>query len=336
MSGKRALVTGCCGFIGSNLTRSLLSAGWIVDGVDDLSGGELDLLEVPTDSLRVVPGPVLGIYQDQHEEKRSQKELLVITDDFASQHVLSRVAGGMYDVIFHLAANPRVEYSVKHPAATTENNLNKTIQLMTAAAKNVDRFVFASTSAAYGDTEEMPTSESIATSPKSPYAVQKLCVESFGKVFSDLYGLDFVALRFFNVYGPGQYGSSPYSTAISAWCDKIKANQSLRSDGDGEQTRDLVFVGDVCTALKLIASRSKDFGFDVFNVATGKSLSNNEIIAHLKSFFPNLSVKNAPERPGDVKHTLASVDKLYDAIGFRPETSFNEGLNKTLKWWNLV
>ena len=329
-------MTGCCGFIGSNLTRSLLNDGWIVDGVDDLSGGELDLLEVPTDKLRVVPGPVLNIYEEQHEATRSQDELLVVTDDFASQHILSRVASDTYDVIFHLAANPRVEYSVNHPAATTENNLNKTVQLMTAAARNIDRFVFASTSAAYGDTESLPTAETDSTFPKSPYAVQKLCVESFGKVFNELYDFDFVALRFFNVYGPGQYGSSPYSTAVSAWCDKIKSNEPLRSDGDGEQTRDLVFVDDVCTAMKLIASREEAFGFDVFNVATGQSLSNNQILSYLKGLFPDTTIRNAPERPGDVKHTLANIDKLYDAVGFRPETSFDSGLRKTLTWWGLV
>jgi len=336
MNGKRALVTGCCGFIGSNLTRHLLNEGWTVDGVDDLSGGELDLLEVPIDMMRVVPGPVLGIYEDQHEGSREPNHLLVITDDFASEHVLSRIAKKNYDVVFHLAANPRVEYSVMNPATTTDNNLNKTVMLMTACTNNIDRFVFASTSAIYGDTEELPTPESSEATPKSPYAVQKLCVESFGKVFNELYDFDFAALRFFNVYGPGQYGSSPYSTAVSAWCDKIKDGEPLRSDGDGEQTRDLVFVEDVCTALNLIATRKERFGFDIFNVATGYALSNNQIISYLKEIFPDLITMVAPERPGDVKHTLANVDKLYNAIGFRPVTKFNEGLHKTLAWWNLI
>ncbi len=336
MGDKKALVTGCCGFIGSNLTRHLLDAGWTVDGVDDLSGGDLDLLEVSSDNLRVVPGAMLNVYESQHECDRHPDQLLIITDDFASDPVLARVATGRYDVVFHLAANPRVEYSVNNPASTTDNNLNKTVKLMTASIKNVERFVFASTSAAYGDVDELPTSEVCLTSPKSPYAVQKLCVESFGKVFSDLYDLDFVALRFFNVYGPGQYGSSPYSTAISAWCDKINSGEPLRSDGDGEQTRDLVYVGDVCKAMNLIAVREEKFRFDVFNVATGESLSNNQILGLLKEAFPDIKITNAPERIGDVKHTLANVDKLSNAINFRPQMAFQDGLNLTLEWWGLV
>ena len=336
MNGKRALVTGCCGFIGSNLTRHLLNDGWVIDGVDDLSGGDIDLLEVPQEKMRVVPGTLLSVYEEQHESNRPDDQLLVITDDFASDQVLDRVQRGVYDVIFHLAANPRVEYSVQNPASTTDNNLNKTVSLMTASVNKISRFVFASTSAAYGDTDILPTTESTQTNPKSPYAVQKLCAESFGKVFNELYDFDFVALRFFNVYGPGQYGKSPYSTAVSAWCDKIKDGMPLRSDGDGEQTRDLVFVGDVCTALSLIALRPEPFGFDVFNVATGQSLSNNQILGTLKELFPGIEITHAPERKGDVKHTLASVEKLHNAIMFTPKTEFHDGLKTTLKWWGLA
>ena len=331
---KRALVTGCCGFIGSNLVKSLLEGGWIVDGVDDLSGGDLGLLDV--DKIRVVPGAVLNIFSKDNEATRDPATLLVITEDFAADQVLARIAEKKYDTIFHLAANPRVEYSVKNPAAITENNLNKTIRLMTACIGNVNRFIFASSSAIYGNVEILPTPEDCIPNPQSPYAVQKMAVELFGKNFYDLYNLDFVALRFFNAYGPGQYGSSPYSTAISAWCDKLQNEQPLRSDGDGEQTRDMVYVGDICDAMRVIAGRDEAFGFEVFNVATGQSLSNNQILAILKERFPTLTVRHASERPGDVKHTLADVRKLYRATDFRALTSFSDGLRLTLEWWRLV
>ncbi len=329
MSLRRALVTGCCGFIGAHVTRLLVNEGWYVEGVDDLSNGDLTSLDDM--KFRAIHDALLPYY----ESSPSPSGLLVMTCDFASPAVLDRVASGKYDVIFHLAANPRVEFSVQNPALTTHHNVQKTVELMTACRDVVDRFVFASSSACYGNVETLPTIEGSGDNPTSPYGLQKLVIEQFGKLYSDLYNLDFAALRFFNAYGPGQDGTSPYSTAISAWCTRLSKGTPLRSDGDGEQSRDMVYVGDIARAMLAVANHPEDIGFDVFNVGSGKSLTNNQILSRLTEKFPNAEIQHAPERPGDVKHTLASTDKITQKIGWSPEVQFWEGLDRTLKWWSL-
>ena len=331
MSFRRALVTGCCGFIGAHVTRMLVNQGWYVEGVDDLSGG--DLGSISDLNFRAVHGQLLPMYDSTPEPGG----LLVITDDFAAPTVLQRVAEKKYDVIFHLAANPRVEYSVKYPALTTNENVQKTVELMSTGINNIDRFVFASSSSCYGNVEELPTSETGSpSSPTSPYGLQKLVVEAFGRLYSDLYGTDFAALRFFNVYGPGQDGSSPYSTAISAWCTKLKNGEPLRSDGDGTRSRDLVFVEDVASAMLSVADHPERIGFGVFNVCTGEAFQNKQILRVLLELFPDAEVTHAPEREGDVKHTLGTSKALNDLTGWEPKVSFWKGLDRTLEWWELT
>lgn len=327
---RKALVTGCCGFIGGHLTKMLVEQGWNVTGVDDLSNGDPSVLDGI--DIRCIPPALLVAYETQAVDA---SKTLVITGDFAHEYVLMKIAEGEFDVIFHLAANPRVEFSVKNPASTTHTNVQKTIELMTAATGKIDRFVFASSSAVYGDTVRLPTRESQPPRPQSPYAMQKLVVEQFGQLFNHLYEMDFVALRFFNVYGPGQLGSSPYSTAIAAWCDKLKNGEPLRSDGDGTQSRDMVYVEDVATAMIACANYEPPFGFEVYNVATEISLTNNEILAGLREYFPEMEVNNAPERKGDVKHTLAHVYKIANDVGFTASVEFWDGLKRTLQWWQL-
>jgi UDP-glucose 4-epimerase len=333
MSFRRALVTGCCGFIGAHVTRLLVNEGWYVEGVDDLSNG--DLSAISDMKFRAVHEGLLNMLQ-KTDLTAAPGGLMVVTGDFASQAMLQRVESGMYDVVFHLAANPRVEFSVKHPALTTHHNVQKTVELMTSARNNIDRFIFASSSACYGNVEALPTVEgSVSDSPTSPYGLQKLVIEQFGKLYSDLYGFDFAALRFFNAYGPGQDGTSPYSTAISAWCTRLKNGQPLRSDGDGTQTRDMVYVEDIARAMISVANHNEEIGFDVFNVGNGESFENKEILQRLTTLFPDSKVTHAPERPGDVKHTLASIDKIRSRIGWKPEVGFWDGLSKTLEWWKL-
>ena len=335
MSGRRALVTGCCGFIGSHVTRKLLEAGWSVEGVDDLSNGDLAALDGL--EFRTVTQHVLHLFDQNNGPAVLEKpgELLVITSDFAAGPILSRVATGKYDVIFHLAANPRVEYSVKFPALTTHTNVQKTVELMSSAINNIDRFVFASSSACYGNIETLPATETSPSNPSSPYGLQKLVIEQFGKMYNELYGMDFVALRFFNAYGPGQLGNSPYSTAISAWCTKLKMEEPLRSDGDGEQTRDMVYVEDIADAMLTAADYPALIGYEMYNVCTGESVSNNEILNALKDYALNFEITHAPERSGDVKHTLGSINKIGAELLWSPQTSFWEGLKKTLTWWEL-
>jgi len=155
-------------------------------------------------------------------------------------------------------------------------------------------------------------------------------------LYSKLYGLETVSLRYFNVFGPGQLGDNPYATAVSAWVNKIRDKQPLRRDGDGTQSRDLVFVTDVCQANFLAAISDKKMLGEVYNVGTGKSYSNNQILDMLEKKCGRYQVINAPERRGDVKHTRADISKIKDELGFVNEVNFEAGLEKTLKWWKIV
>ena len=329
----RALVTGGAGFIGSHLVKKLVEIGADVTVIDDLSSGNIANLTEKNICVRaVIPGLISNFFTNIQEVKKDHVK--VITGDFVDPEVLRHLISENYTHVFHLAANPRVEYSVKFPAITTETNLMKTVELLSACRQaKIEKFIFASSSAVYGDVENLPTQESVQGSPQSPYALQKLTCEMFMQQFSFLYDMNIAALRFFNVYGPGCTGDNPYATAIASWCDRLKKNEPLRSDGDGEQTRDMVYVGDVCEAM--IRFASAEFKFVVANVGTGYALSNNEILRKLKQKFPNLKIKHAPVRPGDTKHTLACVRQLQEYLNWIPQTNFDDGLQQTIDWWQL-
>jgi UDP-glucose 4-epimerase len=329
----RALVTGGCGFIGSCLSKKLIDAGWEVEIVDDMSNGDYAFLEGY--QFRSVPMQLGHIFEQQRLAIKNPREIIVLTGDFIHYEVIRRIVDKRYDVIFHCAANPRVEYSIQNPVETTNENFMKTIQLFTHSIGNVKRIVFSSSCSVYGDPWSLPTLEDHGKNPNSPYALQKQCVEEYARLYSKAYGLDIACLRYFNVYGPNQYGDSPYSTAIVSWCDKIKKGLSLRSDGDGTQTRDMVFVEDVADANILAANREENFCGACFNVGTGKAYSNNEILAIFKEKFINIEIVNAPIRDGDVKHTLASTRKAELELDFTPKHSLQEGLDKTFSWWKF-
>lgn len=308
---KRALVTGGAGFIGSNLAKRLLDEGWTVDIVDDMSNGHLEFV------------------------KPFRKEITFFECDFASKDVCALIRSGRYDYIFHQAAVPRVSYSVEHPYETTDVNISRTVKLMEAAKEgNVKRFVFASSSSVYGGADVMPTPETEPKNPVSPYALQKSVIEDYCKLFHKLYGFDSVSLRYFNVFGPNQYGDSPYSTAISAWCHAVKNETPLRSDGDGEQSRDLCYVDNVVDANLIVALADREFSGECFNVACGDRTTNNEILEFFKEKFPGIEIVHAPERPGDVKHTQADVSALVE-LGYEPKMKFWDGLEKTIQWWEI-
>ena len=177
MSFRKALVTGGCGFIGSNLVHKLVCNGWQVDVVDDMSNGHLEFLEGL--DVRTVLADTLHLYQHQKEESRPKEKTLVIQGDFVHDNILNSIRAGKYDVIFHLAANPRVEYSVQNPIVTTETNLFKTVALFSASVGCVDRIVFSSSSAVYGDQKDLPTPEGASKNPNSPYGLQKLQCEQY-------------------------------------------------------------------------------------------------------------------------------------------------------------
>ena len=301
------LVTGGAGFIGSNLVSRCLAEGWYVDTVDDLSNGHLEF----------VP----------HWQP-------VITKDFADPDVLHEVKQGRYDVVFHLAAVPRVSYSVEHPLETNHTNVSRTLALMDACRGNVKRFVFASSSSVYGGADVLPTNEASPRDPKSPYAMQKAHVEDYLKLYHELYGLESVALRFFNVFGENQLGDSPYATAISAWLTAIKKGVPLRSDGDGSQSRDMCYVDNVTDACVRAGSMLNPLGASCINVACGDRTTNREILMALSKRYTNATVVTAPWRAGDVMHTQADVSKAKLLLGYVPIVRFREGFERTCDWFD--
>ncbi len=332
---RRCLVTGGAGFIGSNLVKRLVAEGWDVDVVDDLSSGRLDLLS----GVTVADGFINGAGEDA--------DVLFLQVDFTNQHVLNRVRASRYDVIFHQAAVPRVSYSVEEPIETMETNLLGTVKLFKAAAEGNTPVVWASSSSVYGGALLRPTSEQMRGEilPKSPYAMQKYHCEDYAALFGSLYGLRSIGLRYFNVFGPGQYGDSAYATAVSAWCHAIKEGDECRSDGDGEQTRDMCYIDNVVQAnLKAANALLNELDWQVYgthglclNVACGDFVSNNEILEFLKTRFGDrVKVKHAPERAGDVKHTLADLSEIETLLGYAVEVRFWDGLEKTLAWWGLM
>lgn len=336
----RALVTGGCGFIGSNLVKRLTQMGWYVDIVDDMSSGSLDLLvDLPEGSnIRPVPSAsFLSAYEENELEKRVPGDILVLQDDFACPEMLDRIVNNKYDIVFHQAAIPRVLFSVQNPALTTQVNVAKTSLLFEACVGNVKRIVFASSSSVYGGPEIMPIKEDTPKNPKSPYAWQKSAIEDLSKVFCNLYDIDIICLRYFNAFGPGQLGDSAYSTAVSAWCHRTKSLQPLRSDGDGTQSRDMCYIDNIVDANILAATTQRESGFSgrCYNIACGDSVSNNEILDFFKQEYKHTIVKQAPWRPGDVMHTQACIDRAREELGYDPKVRFWDGLERTISWWGI-
>lgn len=314
----RVLITGAAGFIGSNLFKRCLAEGWQARGVDDLSNGHAEFL----------PEGVEG--RD------------FVECDFTHGSILEGIAAKRYDVVFHIAAVPRVSYSCEHPLETNDSNVTKSLRLIHACRGNVKRVVFASSSSVYGgaDVSHGPTHENHPRDPKSPYALQKAVIEDYLRLYNELYGLDSACLRFFNVFGPNQLGDSPYATAVSAWLTAIKKGVPMRSDGDGEQSRDMCYVDNVVDACIRAAKREEPIRARCFNVACGDRTTNNQILEALKKRYPGAQVVHAPVRAGDVKHTHADVRRAKEELGYEPLVRFWEGLDRTIDWyeqnWDMI
>ena len=310
---KKVLITGGLGFIGSNLVDRLRKDCEIVV-VDDLSSSRDDWKEII----------------------ERNKEVEYVESCYADPKILERVASSEFDFIFHIAAVPRVLYSVENPVETTENNVMKSVMLIhSAVLGKVKRLIFSSSSSVYGGAEVLPTPVDCEKDPKSPYAWHKSTIEDYIKMSSELYNTDMISLRYFNVFGPGQFGGSAYSTAVSAWCYAIKNNLSLRKDGTGEQSRDMCYIDNVVEANVLSMNSKKKFAGECLNVACGDRVTNNEILEFLKSKNPDIKIQKAPFRLGDVMHTQADITETQKILGYNPSVLFWEGMEKTLAWWGL-
>lgn len=309
----RVLITGGTGFIGSHLAQRCVKEGWHTTVVDR-ERNQIDDWSTPL-----------------FETGRFG----FVCMDMINPLILNSIRKGDFDVIFHQAAVPRVSYSVEHPAETTDENILKMVQVLEAAKGNCRRFIFASSSSVYGGADQLPTPESYSLNPKSPYALQKKVGEEFCRLFGELYDMDTVCLRYFNVFGPRQLGDSPYSTAISAWCHSIKQNVPLRKDGTGDQSRDMCYVDNVVDANVKAAVCPHPLKGAAFNIACGDQVSNNEILSALQKKHPTLQVNQAPFRAGDVMHTKADISFADQMLGYRPLVRFWEGFRRTLEWWNI-
>jgi len=301
----RCLVTGGAGFIGSNLAKTLIEHGNEVTIVDDLSSGIASFVPKGCNTLLC---------------------------DFSNEQVLARIKAQQYDIVYHLAAKPRVSYSVEHPSFTTDVNVNRTVKLMEACIDNIGRFINTSSSAVYGNATILPTPESQHHSPQSPYALQKSVIEGYCKLFSNLYKLDTVSLRPFNVFGPNQKGDSPYACAVSAWLHAVKHGLPLRSDGTGEQRRDINHIDNVVDMFIRASKYPDKLNGEAFNVGSEMCVSNNEVLELFKEMFPDCQIVNAPARPGDVMATLSSMKKANSILGWTEITSFWDGLQSTKEW----
>jgi UDP-glucose 4-epimerase len=306
---ERFLVTGGAGFIGSNICRRLVAEGCFVRVLDNLLTGKKANLAGVLDKVEFMEADM-------------------------GDPVTARAAMKGIDVVLHEGALPSVPRSVDDPGLTHRHCVDATFTLLLAARDaKVRRFVYAASSAAYGDTPTLPKVETMPTHPLSPYAVGKLVGEYYGSVFSGVYGLETISLRYFNVFGPYQDPTSQYAAAIPAFVTSILKGQSPIVYGDGEQSRDFTYVDNVVHA-NLLAARAKKTAGEVVNVACGEAVTVNAIIDAINKLLgKKVRPIYAPVRAGDVKHSLADITAARKLIGFEPVILFREGLEKSIDWY---
>jgi UDP-glucose 4-epimerase len=306
---EKFLVTGGAGFIGSNICRRLVSEGCFVRVVDNLLTGKKSNLVDVIDKIEFIQA-------DMGDSEVAQSALKDI------------------DVVLHQGALPSVPVSVDNPAATHQHCINATFMLLLAARDaGVKRFVYAASSSAYGDSPTSPKVETMPTSPLSPYAVAKLTGEYYCSVFYNIYGLQTISLRYFNVFGPYQDPASQYAAAIPAFVTAILKDEPPTIYGDGEQSRDFTYIDNVVGA-NLLAARANQTKGQVINIACGQAVTVNEIIDMINKLLgKNIKPIYTDPRPGDVKHSLADITAARNMIGFEPAVQFKDGLQKAIDWY---
>jgi nucleoside-diphosphate-sugar epimerase len=305
-----ALVTGGAGFIGSHIAAALIERGARVRIIDDLSTGHRE-------NVAEIGGEVDFIQAS-------------LTDQKAVSRALQDV-----ELVFHEAAIPSVPRSVAAPAETHEASVNATFSLLLAARdKKVRRLVYAASSSAYGDQPELPKREDMRPDPLSPYAVAKLVGEYYCQVFSRVYGLETVSLRYFNVFGPRQDPGSQYSGVISRFMDTLLNGKQAVIYGDGEQSRDFTYISNVVDA-NLRAAESGSAVGKVINIANGERVTINEVFEMVKKLTGRTDVQAeyAPSRTGDVRDSLADLNLARSLLGYNPQVGLEEGLRLTIDWW---
>ena len=306
---KLALVTGGAGFIGSHLVEGLLARGVAVRVLDNFATGRLENLSAVTGKIELLEGDVSNL-------------------------PTVRSAVRKVDVVFHEAALPSVERSVKNPLESNEVNITGTLNVLLAARdEGVQRVVFAASSAAYGNSPVLPKEETMMPEPLSPYAVSKLAAEQYARIFFELYGLSTISLRYFNVFGPRQDPTTQYAGVVAKFITCALEGKPFPVYGDGEQSRDFTYVSNVVDA-NLLAAEATVKGAPLMNIAYGQRASLNQIIDMLNELTgQNLVTQYGPDRAGDVRHSHASLKRAKEMLGYAPKVDLLEGLRRTLEWY---
>lgn len=300
------LVTGGAGFIGSHIARSLAERGERVRVLDNLSSGR-------SDNLAGIAG-----------------EIEVIEGDLRDAEVVARAVDGC-EVVYHQAAVPSVPRSVADPRTSLDAGITGTLNVLLAARdRGARRVVFASSSSIYGDTPVMPKHEDMTPKPLSPYAISKLSAEQLCGVFTRLYGLETVALRYFNVFGPNQDPASEYAAVIPKFIAAVAAGERPTIFGDGEQSRDFTYIANVVDA-NLRAAEVPEASGRVFNIASGRAITVNRMLALVGELLDKPAEADYTDpRPGDIRDSLADISAARDVLGYNPEVSFEDGMAMTV------
>lgn len=305
----RCLVTGGAGFIGSHLAHALVEKGWDVRVLDNFSTGKPENMDAFRDRVDFVEGSVTDM------------------------ETARRCCEGV-DVVFHQAALASVPRSVEDPLTSNFHNVDGTLTMLLAARDaGVKRFVYAASSSAYGDSEELPKREDMAYEPLSPYAVNKYVGELYLKVFDRLYGLSAVGLRYFNVFGPRQDPASQYAAVIPIFITRMLAGKAPLINGDGSFSRDFTYIDNVVHA-NICAAEAAAPGGRTVNVACGDRFSLNELVKHINTHAgTDIAPEYGPVRAGDVPHSQADISLAREVLDYEPQISFEEGLARTVAWY---
>lgn len=305
----QCLVTGGAGFIGSHLVEALVARGHRVRVLDNFSTGDPANLSGVCGSIDLVEGDITDL-----------------------ETVRSAVRGA--EIVFHQAALASVPRSVADPIATHRACVDGTLHVLLAAKEaGVRRVVYAASSSAYGNSDRLPKCETDPTAPLSPYAVAKLAGEQYCAAFSEVYGLETVRLRYFNVFGPRQTPDSPYAAVIPLFLRALTRGERPLIYGDGGQSRDFTFVDDVVQA-NLLAAEAPGVSGRVFNVACGRRTSLLDLLGHLNALLgTEIAAVHTDPRPGDVRHSQADIGRARELLGYRPTTDIPSGLRRCLDWW---
>ncbi len=306
---EKLLVTGGAGFIGSNICKELVSQGCFVRVVDNLLTGKKSNLASVIDKIDFIQADM----GDADVAQSAMKDI---------------------DVVLHQGALPSVPRSVDDPALTHRHCVDATFALLLAArGAGVKRFVYAASSSAYGDTPSLPKVETMTPMPLSPYAAAKLVGEYYCSVFYEVFGLETISLRYFNVFGPQQDPASQYAAAIPAFVTAILKGEPPTIYGDGEQSRDFTYVDNVVEA-NLLAARAKQTKGEVINIACGEAVTVNAIIDMINDLLSrDIKPNYTDPRPGDVKHSLADITLAQKLIGYKTKVPFKQGLQLAINWY---